>query len=362
MSEIDPKKNYGILPPPVNDKEWVMGAVSGIVFEKRNTIADWRGFLPTEERQKFRNFDSFGCASFSCLNSVETQFHFLIKSGLLRQDDLDWLKEKGYFDENGKINFSDRWLVVLSGTKPGVGNYIHAVWDAARKFGLVPQSHVPFREDMTQVEYYNKSDFTKDTYDLGQEFLKRFYVRYERVATDDSSVKKALEQAPVQCGIATCQPWETDQTILYCGLPANHAIILTRIDSVKFLADSYPPFQKKLSCTYKIDFAYKGVISPRISVGSQTEKKQFMFEKDLKFGNYDNDVVQLSRLLIEENYWPDTNFNPPSPHYGPEVARAVRAYQKQNGITNWWEDFWQKGKYCGPKTRLSLNSKPLTTY
>lgn len=355
---FDPTKNLGILPPPENPLEWVAGSVSGIVFEKRNTLADWRGFLPTEERQRFRNFDSFGCASFSCLNSIETQFKFLLKSNLLRSEDIQWLKDNGYFDEGGNINFSDRWLVVLSNTKPGVGNYLHAVWDAARKFGLVPQGIIPSNENWTENQYYDKNDFPKEAYELGLEFLKRFYVQYERVGTDDNSLKKALEQAPVQCGVATCQPWETEQTITYCGLPANHAVLLTRIDSVKYLFDSYPPHIKKLGKTYKIDFAYKGVISPIISADGK-KKSNFIFTKNLKFGNYDNDVVKLAEILIEDNCWPSTNFNPPSPHYGNEVAQGLRAFQKKYGIVSFWEDFWWKGEFCGPKTRLFLNNRPI---
>src|SRR3990167_11334674 len=311
MGTVNLKKNLGILYPPDNPREYQMGAVSGIVHEDRLTIKDWRGFLPTDERQKFRDFDSFGCASFSCLNSIETQFRFLIKSNLLRAEDIQWLKDNGYFDEQGHINFSDRWLVVLSNTKPRVGNYLHAVWDAARKFGLVPQGSVPFNENWTENQYYDKNDFPKEAYKLGLEFLKRFYVQYERVSTDDTSLKKALEQAPIQCGVATCQPWETEQAIHYCGLPANHAVILTRIDLVKFLFDSYLPYSKQLARAYKIDFAYKGVISPIVSVGGE-KKEKFVFTKNLKFGDYNNDVVQLR--MIELGYWQDTQYNPPGPH------------------------------------------------
>ena len=143
-----------------------MGAISGIIHQDINTTRDWRQFEPTNEKQRYLKFDTFGCVSFSASSDCEFQFNLYLKSGLLRQEDIDWLKSNGYFDEKGNVNFSDRWLVILSNTKPGVGNYISAVWDAARKYGLVPQSLIPIREDMTQAEYYQK-DFPKVAYDLG---------------------------------------------------------------------------------------------------------------------------------------------------------------------------------------------------
>src|SRR3990167_5826713 len=192
MPKLD-LENYrgGVLPPLDDPTEYQFGALSGIVHESRNTLKDWRLFEPTPEAQKYSRFDTYGCASFSGHNSLEIQFNLLIKSNLIRQEDLNWLKEKGYFDESGKINFDDRWIVLLSGTKPGVGNYLATIWDTIRKVGLVPQRSVPFNENWTEYQYYDKSDFPKEAYGLGLEFLKRFYIQYERVATDDNTLKKA---------------------------------------------------------------------------------------------------------------------------------------------------------------------------
>ena len=85
-------QNTGVLPPPPheeNPKEYIFGAISGIVHEDRNTTGDWRPFLVSNERQKYRYFDTFGCVSFSCLNSVELQFKWLLASNLIRKDDIE---------------------------------------------------------------------------------------------------------------------------------------------------------------------------------------------------------------------------------------------------------------------------------
>ena len=354
---FDLTKNTGVLPPPTEgdhaQKEYLMGGLSGIVHEKRNTTGDWRSFAPIGETQRHRFFDDFGCASHSTENCLECQFKFFFKSILLRNEDIQWLKDNGYFVD-GEINFDDRWLVVLSGTRPGVGNYLHAVWDAARKYGLVPQGSVPFRENMTQGEYYIKTDFPQKAYDLGQEFLKRFLIQYERVNVNEKDLKKALEQAPLHVGIPTCSGWFDGATVQYCSANANHAVIVTCIDELKkYITDSYEPFSKQVVRNYKIDFAYKGVISPVVSVSGENKKDQYSFQKDLRFGHYDNEVTQLCKRLILEDCLP--NWNPGSPHYGPEVADGVLRYQQKTNCVSWWEKVWLRGCYFGKKTRFSMN-------
>lgn len=364
-------RNRGLLPPQENSREYVAGGVSGVVYENRNILGNWLDFLPTDERQKYRYFDTFGCASFSCLNSCETQFLFLIFSKLIRNEDVEWLRNPtfadgspshlSYLDANGKVNFDDRWLVVLSGTKPGVGNYMNAPWDAARKYGLVPHGSVPFRENMTQKEYYDKSDFPRAAYDLGQEFLKRFLIQYERISPpNDGEFTRNIHHAPLCIGVPTCDGWDGAAIINYCNWNANHASLLVfmgdDILKYKFDYDTYPIFLKKLVKNYKIDFAYKGVVSPVVSVGGEV-KERFIFTKNLKYGDSDNDVTQLCRRLIEEDCL--ESWFPPKPLYDVNVAKGVRTYQNKNKIISFWEDIWYRGKYFGPRTRLFINNNPV---
>lgn len=354
--KLEVGQNTGLLPPIPDEKDYILGGLSGIIHEDRNTLGNWWEFLPSNEEQKFTFFDTYGCVSYGCLNSVEIQLKFLRQSGLIRGEDWQWLHDNGYFDENGNINFDDRALVVLSNTIPGVGNTYKNVWDAARKFGLWPQGSTPFNPSFSSDRYYDKSDFPVQSYELGKEFLKRFYIQYERVPSTVDYLKKGQKHAPVQIGIPICNGYNTDKTVASCNLQAVHNVTLLNVDvsGAYQIFDSYDPFNKTLAKTYRIDFAYKGVISPTISVGG-AKKERFIFTKDLQFGDYDNDVVQLGKRLIEEGFWIDTQFNPPSPHYGLEIARGVRAYQKKYGITNWWTDLIYKGRYFGPKTRLSMN-------
>ncbi len=348
----------GVLYPLDNPNDYVFGAVSGIVHEARNTTGQWLNFTPTDESQSFRFFDDFGCATHSALNSIEIQFQFLIFSNLLNADDLQWLKDHNYFDPTGRLNVDDRWIVLLSNTKPGVGNYLSAVWDAIRKFGLIPQGVLPFSQDWSLERYYNKTDFSQEAYNFGKEFLNRFLIQYEKVSADLNTIKQALTHAPVQIGAATCPGWNGDQIIPVCSQNANHANVIIGIDpsGILYDYDSYSPFQKRLAKGYQIAFAYKGVLTPKNSVDGK-KKPNFLFKKNLQFGDANNDVSELAKRLIQEdclfNYTPTQN-----DVYGPEIARGVLAYQQKYHLINWFQEMWYRGRYFYEKTRFHMNAQP----
>jgi len=354
LGKQDLLKNTGIIPPDdSNPNEYKFGSLSGIIHEDRLTHGDWRNHTPTDEKQKYWNFDTFGCVSFSCLNSIEMQLKWMLDSGLMRKEDHEWLKYNGYVDENGHFNFDDRWLVLLSGTKPGVGNYIHKVWDAARKYGLAPHNLVPFDENWSQKQYYDKSDFPKEAYRLGLEFLKRFIIQYERVTpVTDENLLKAHKHAPVQIGVATCEGWTSLNAIKWCGRNANHATIsVLRDDLITYVYDSYKPFNKRLSADYKIPFAYKGVIYPVTPVSG--EREAFVFKKNLTLGCRDNDVVQLCKILIWKKCLPSDKA--PTPHYNKRVAEGVLAYQTKYRCVSWWTRLWDQGGKFDSETRKHMN-------
>lgn len=339
-----------------DSRDYVFGALSGIVHENRNTLGDWRLFPQTDESQTHKYFDDYGCVSNGCDNSCAMQFSLLDSSNLIRNEDREWLKYNGYFDENGKINFDNRALILLSNTRPGVGNSYKNVWDAARSYGLWPQDSTPYNPDWNQRQFYDKSDFPPDSYEVGKEFLKRFYIQYEKVPVTPSHLKRALKHAPIQIGIPICSDYNSNTLVGSCNIAATHNVTLTHIDEkgIYHIYDSYNPFNKILSKTYKIDFAYKGVITPVISISGK-KKEDFIFTKNLEFGDYDNDVVQLGKRLIEENVWSATQYNPPGPHYNQEIAQGVRNYQNKYKITNWFQDMWYQGRYFHDKTRNHMN-------
>ena len=112
-------------------------------------------------------------AFYSFINAIEINFKRLIELQMISADNLKWLEDNGYFI-NGEINFSDRFLAVMSGTRPGVGNSGAAVSQSARDTGLSPQTLCDWNGEGTEAEYYDKSTISQKAKDTALEFKKAF--------------------------------------------------------------------------------------------------------------------------------------------------------------------------------------------
>lgn len=156
--------------------EWTFGAVSqpGLA----NIPEDEREqYLPKGELQSGKE-DFMDCVTRGYLNSLETQFNYLLRNDKLEPENVKWLESKGYI-EGGNITFSDRFIAILSGTTRQ-GNSLKAPIDTIRKQGLIPKSLLP-KGDFTWNEYHDPSKITPEMKKLGQDFLKRFSINYEQV-------------------------------------------------------------------------------------------------------------------------------------------------------------------------------------
>lgn len=260
--QLAPHINTGLV-IEIRETDYEFGGYTQIEHEERVTTGDWSPFLPDEERQSGR-FDTFGCVSFSAMNSVETQINWMMANDLLTDETIAFLKDNQYIGEDGKLNCSDRFTVKMSGTVPGRGNSFQSVWDSIREDGVVPEVAWPNNlENISVDEYY--SEIPQAVKDLGKKFLQYFEAAYEKVSKGD--IKKALHHAPIQIGTATCNPW-AGGVIPMCSELPNHATMVYKVDGVYYDFDQYQPFEKKLAGNYRIPFAYKCVVSPIQSVGN----------------------------------------------------------------------------------------------
>ncbi|PKM87147.1 hypothetical protein CVU83_03335, partial [Candidatus Falkowbacteria bacterium HGW-Falkowbacteria-2] len=175
------------------------------------------------------------------------------------------LKDMGFFDENGKFNASDRFIAILSGTSRQ-GNYLNAVWEAIRIYGLLPERDLPGRlDDRTPWEWedwMNPAAITQEMKDKAKKVLDILQFAYEWVATDPESLKYHLKQAPIQIAAPVCSPWNTTEIIKACTAGAGHSTIIDGFLDKKELKDfdHYNPFAKRLAWNYKIAAALKGIV------------------------------------------------------------------------------------------------------
>lgn len=321
----------GLLPEAPKPLDSVMGGESRVKHEKRLNDSDWTKYLPTEERQSKRSgsiaLETMSCTSFSLNNSLETQLNWMS----LPETHLKFLSDNGYL-EQGKANFSDRFLAVISGTTQE-GNYFSRVADTARHNGLIPESRHPFGGS-SFGEYHNSNLITNDMRSLGKEFLKYFDITYEWVFTTNvfnqetaSICKTALEHAPLQVGIP---------------IPADHAILLYRISDNAQLFDTYEPFKKDRKFQEGIHFGLKAVINVR-----REEEKPVMpnytFLLTLIKGQRNNEVKMLQTVLKVLGIFKAE----PTGYFGDITEQAVKTFQVKHGI--------EAIGRVGPKTRAALN-------
>lgn len=258
--------NTGVLIAAPKPGDYIAGAVSAVIYTERLKDGQWHNkYRPTEEKQIGVYFDTMSCVTFAALNSIEEQVAYLVEKGLLKGDGLQYLKDLGFFDENGKFNASDRFTAIMSNTTKQ-GNYLNAVWESIRVDGILPEKDLPSKlDDRTPWEWedwMDKKVITDELKEKAKKVKNVLQFAYEWVSTDRESLKYHAKQAPLQIAAPVCSPWNTTEIIKACSAGAGHSTLVDGYIDKKELKDfdHYNPFAKRLAWDYKIAAAIKGVV------------------------------------------------------------------------------------------------------
>lgn len=252
---LDPSIPNGVIFDP-KPTDFVSGDGNLGSLPARNWVPNnnWLSYTPKGERQSGNGFDTNDCTGFALTNSCECQFKYMRLNNLVSVDNLAWLSQNGYLDENGDCNFSDRALGAMAGTS-SKGNSLNTVAQTARDGGLIPESKWP-------SVFTNYADYYKlppqELLDLGQEFKKRFTISYEYVPSGANP--DDMTGAPFYSALATCSGWQFDNPVKWCGITTtNHAIVELKQNPYSIF-DSYTTngsFIKNLGAGYIIPFKYR---------------------------------------------------------------------------------------------------------
>ena len=245
-----------------SEMDYMFGS-TGLGLAVRRENGDWRDILPTGERQR-KGVETMSCVAQSNCKVSQIEFTEFMHTPGLADDDFKWLEENGYFDDNGNINFSDRYLARLSGTTSR-GNSLKRVADVSRKFGYVPEALWPHEEGMSWGQYYESVPAT--VFNLGREFAKRFPMKYEKVQRNEFS--EAIKRNPLQIAL---HAWPEPINGIYMKTPysINHASSLVAPQWYDF--DSYidrvdNDFVKHLSPDYIfMSYGYRFIFTLKAKV------------------------------------------------------------------------------------------------
>jgi hypothetical protein len=223
-------KNSGFITPKVDKEQYILGQ-GNVVLDVLQVNGDWTDSLPAVEKQSTPNFDSYNCTGFATTNQIEM---YLFKR----------------FGE--KINVSDRWVGIISGTKPP-GNDPHTVYEAIRKYGLIPESMLPFSDDIkTAEDYFSFKGGDKEAcYRAGREWLEKYDFKHEWVYHPDSgltseeklhNIKVALKYSPVCVAVYA---WQADGRGVYVDMfGPNHWTTEYNFKEFQEIFDTYDPYKK----------------------------------------------------------------------------------------------------------------------
>jgi len=307
-------KNLGVK---LGDRptDYRAGAKTGALpFIERNMIGDWESVLPPEERQSNDGGDSMSCVSFAHLNGIETQEFQLTRRS---------------------IEYSDRWIAKMSETTRE-GNYLWKVADAIRKYGLVREESYPKPSAPWTWDEYHKTipePLMSMLLVEGQEWLKKWDVKYESVDFSKASLMKHLKMAPL--------------TVIIPG----HAILNFRTTAqVVYYFDTYAPHKKTIPSVIQ---AMKVMLYPK----AQAVPNSHLLV-DIKYLDSGKQVEKLLNALDQLNWrLPIKRSN--LFVYDDEVADLVMRFKMSNTLDSYWgrllERYLYKGREVNARDRKYIN-------
>lgn len=215
------QRNYGLKIDEQNPEDYVFG-VSPVPFEILQPDGDWTKFLPQKELQNLNGIEPYACVSFTILNCIEI------------------LIQQQYGEE---VNYSDRFLAAVSGTKEG-GNSAQIVCEFLRKVGVVKEDLWPFGIDIYTFEKFYEP-LPPKLYELAKEFNEKWDFKHEYVPNNNEDIQKALLCSPLGISVVA---WYEKGGKYYKpeGAHDNHftTLIKARPNEYKRVFDSYDNFIK----------------------------------------------------------------------------------------------------------------------
>lgn len=239
-----------------SEEDWLLGKAD---FGKQVLVpdGDWTPYWPSNEKQK-NGFESLCCTNFSSTSDIEIMMTRMLIKNEISKSNVEWLKENGYFDKNDRINFSDRFDAIISGTNPNSGNSLKSPAEAKRKMGLIPESMLPWIDNKNK--YFDKNSVTQEMYKLGQEFLRRFQINYEKVYRENFA--EGLKYSPLAGALFAWNGRDERGVYYRVNEGINHAIVIIRPPHLWKIGDSYDPFHKLLDDDYIfLNYAYRYIIT-----------------------------------------------------------------------------------------------------
>lgn len=252
------EKTFGLIQEKILDpRDWHFGGISGIVNEVLVADGQWDIWLPPLELQATSDLETMACVSFACANAIET------------------LLNRKY---NADINYSDRALAKMSGTKR-TGNEMSVVANTARELGLILERYWYFDRQAikTWEDFY--CEIPAETLAKAKDFLYEYDLTWEWVySSDPEKIKEALKYAPLAVAIYAYTAQDANGYYTRKEAWPNHLVLLYGYEDGKCwkIYDQYKNCYKNLAW----DFNLGAKIKFNITLKSEKPMSKYTFENN----------------------------------------------------------------------------------
>lgn len=247
-------KNSGFIAKPILPEHYVFGG-DYMPYVIHREDGNWFASRPGKEYQRLNGCETFNCTGFNTLAQIECYMKEVF--GII-------------------VNYSDRWLGIVAGTTPP-GNDPQNVYEAIRKYGLIPEEMLPFSSDITTVEEYYSFKGADEVacYRAGREWLAKYEFLHEWVVTEGQTkeeklhnINVALKSSPLSLAVYA---WHEDERGVYVKMgPENHWTFLWGQEMYGKVEDSYDPTLKDID--QDINYCKRIYIAERKQVEQPVDK------------------------------------------------------------------------------------------
>ena len=246
MKYFPVKQNF--IYPEINEIELHLGGAGQGDIIRPN--GDWRDYVPRGEEQRRHGVESSACF-------VEAQQHTIAT-----------LQEEKYGIKDS--NFSARYTLIHSDASPNGGSPLKAAV-AIKEYGLIPDSMLPFSDDIKSWEEFNSfKGGNENLCDVaGSLWRKRWKTYPDVVVTKNMTIetkyarmREALKSSPVAVSVFGWLQDNQGEYIKPKDENDNHLVELLYIDeqNCPYILDTYYPYLKRLGKFYDFDFGMKWTI------------------------------------------------------------------------------------------------------
>lgn len=245
MKKKTKKLPQSFIYPEIPETQYHYGS-GEVVGNVLRPDGDWRPYTPPGEVQRRNGIESSSCYKAAQLHTIATI--------LEEQFDLP--------DQDFSERFNDQ-----DNATPSGGDPLRAA-DSFRKQGLIPDSFLPFSDEIKSWSEFNsfKGGDKDQCEKQGKTWRQYWEPKYDVVVKREMNIeeKYARMKAAVKCSplpFSVAQGYDS-------GLPKPkgasdiHLVELVHIDDqdCPWIWDTYPPFLKKLAPRYNTDFAMRWTI------------------------------------------------------------------------------------------------------